>query len=87
MKNHVASCWYNILSVQQKALAEGRIPEHNVDHLITFDVIDYCTFARNQKKYGKFDRVLSCEMIEAVGHGHLGEFFGSLNKYYNHMVY
>jgi cyclopropane-fatty-acyl-phospholipid synthase len=63
------------LSVEQKALAEARVAKEGVGHLITFEVIDYRTFARRPENAGKFDRVLSCEMIEAVGHEHLGEFF------------
>jgi cyclopropane-fatty-acyl-phospholipid synthase len=63
------------LSVEQKALAEERVKEQGLGHLITFEVCDYRTFARRKENRGRFDRVLSCEMIEAVGHEHLGEFF------------
>jgi len=63
------------LSVEQKALADKRVQEWGVEDLITFEVIDYRTFARRPENQGRFDRVLSCEMIEAVGHEHLGEFF------------
>lgn len=61
------------LSVEQKALAEERVEKEGLGHLINFEVIDYRTFARRQDNRGKFDRVISCEMIEAVGHEHLGE--------------
>lgn len=63
------------LSVEQKALAMERVKKEGVEHLITFEVIDYRTFARKKENLGRFDRVLSCEMIEAVGHDHLGEFY------------
>lgn len=63
------------LSVEQKALAEKRVKEEGLGSLITFEVVDYRTFARRKENQGKFDRVLSCEMIEAVGHKHLGDFF------------
>lgn len=63
------------LSVEQKALAEKRVKKEGVEHLITFEVVDYRTFCRRLENRGRFDRVLSCEMIEAVGHKHLGEFF------------
>jgi cyclopropane-fatty-acyl-phospholipid synthase len=63
------------LSVEQKALAEERVKQQGVGDLITFEVVDYRTFARRTENIGAFDRVVSCEMIEAVGHNHLGEFF------------
>jgi cyclopropane-fatty-acyl-phospholipid synthase len=63
------------LSVEQRALALERVKAQGLEDLITFEVIDYRTFARRPSNIGKFDRVLSCEMIEAVGHDHLHEFF------------
>jgi len=68
------------LSVEQKALAEVRVKEEGLGHLITFEVIDYRIFARRKENRQKFDRVLSCEMIEAVGHNHLGEFFWAVEQ-------
>lgn len=68
------------LSVEQKALAEERVQKEGLQDLITFEVIDYRTFARRAENLGKFDRVLSCEMIEAVGHRHLGEFFWAVER-------
>lgn len=68
------------LSVEQKALAEERVRKEGLGHLITFEVIDYRTFARRKDNLGKFDRVLSCEMIEAVGHDHLTEFFWAVEQ-------
>lgn len=68
------------LSVEQKALAEERVAKEGLGHLITFEVIDYRTFARRKDNLGKFDRVLSCEMIEAVGHDHLVEFFWAVEQ-------
>jgi cyclopropane-fatty-acyl-phospholipid synthase len=68
------------LSVEQKALAEERVQKAGLQDLITFEVIDYRTFARQPRNRGKFDRVLSCEMIEAVGHDHLGEFFWAVEQ-------
>jgi len=63
------------LSVEQRALAMERVKKEGLEDLITFEVIDYRTFARKKENLGRFDRVLSCEMIEAVGHDHLGEFY------------
>lgn len=68
------------LSVEQKALAEARVEKEGLGHLITFEVVDYRTFARRKENAGKFDRILSCEMIEAVGHEHLGEFFWAVEQ-------
>ncbi|KAL7548553.1 hypothetical protein ACHAWF_011841 [Thalassiosira exigua] len=68
------------LSVEQKALAEERVKKEGLGHLIHFEVIDYRTFARRGDNRGKFDRVISCEMIEAVGHEHLGEFFWAVEQ-------
>lgn len=68
------------LSVEQMALATERVKKEGLDHLITFEVCDYRTFARRPENRGKFDRVLSCEMIEAVGHEHLGEFYWAVEQ-------
>jgi cyclopropane-fatty-acyl-phospholipid synthase len=68
------------LSVEQKALAEQRVREHGVESLVSFEVVDYRTFARRKENRGKFDRVLSCEMIEAVGHEYLGSFYWAVEQ-------
>jgi len=68
------------LSVEQKALAEDRVEKEGLGHLITFEVVDYRVFARRKENRGRFDRVVSCEMIEAVGHEHLGEFFWAVEQ-------
>ena len=68
------------LSVEQKALAEERVRKEKLEHLITFEVCDYRTFARRTENHGRFDRVLSCEMIEAVGHKYLGDFFWTVER-------
>jgi cyclopropane-fatty-acyl-phospholipid synthase len=68
------------LSVEQKALAEKRVKEEGLQGIISFEVVDYRTFARRKENQGRFDRVLSCEMIEAVGHRHLGDFFWAVER-------
>lgn len=68
------------LSVEQKALAERRVTDAGLEHLITFEVVDYRTFARRKENRSHYDRVISCEMIEAVGHEHLGEFFWAVEQ-------
>ncbi len=72
------------LSVEQKALAEERVRRAGLEHLITFEVVDYRIFARRPENQGKFDRVISCEMIEAVGHNHLGEFYWAVEQVLSH---
>jgi cyclopropane-fatty-acyl-phospholipid synthase len=68
------------LSVEQKSLAEKRVKKEGLENLITFEVCDYRTFALHKENRGKFDRVLSCETTEAVGHEHLGEFFWAFEQ-------
>ncbi len=66
------------LSKEQKALAEEKVKEKGLGHLIHFELIDYRVFARRHP--GEFDRIISCEMIEAVGHAHLGEYFHAVGR-------
>ena len=68
------------LSVEQKALAEERVKKEGLGDLITFEVVDYRIFARRKENLGRFDRVLCCEMIEAVGHEHLPEYFWAVEQ-------
>jgi len=60
------------LSSEQLQYATEKVKTRGLDHLITFELVDYRVFA---KRGFKFDRIVSCEMIEAVGHQYLGEFF------------
>ena len=48
--------------------------------MITFQVLDYRTFLRKIENRQKFDRVLCCKMIEAIGHNHLGKFFWAIEQ-------
>jgi cyclopropane-fatty-acyl-phospholipid synthase len=41
------------LSVEQMALATERVKQQGLDHLITFEVCDYRTFARRPENRGK----------------------------------
>ena len=63
------------LSVEQCNLATERVEAAGLSHLITFEIVDYRTFSKNPDSAHAFDRVVSCEMIEAGGHTHLPEFF------------
>jgi cyclopropane-fatty-acyl-phospholipid synthase len=57
------------LSEEQKHLAEERIRAAGLSHLIEIKLIDY------RLVEGQFDKIISVEMIEAVGHEYLGKFF------------
>ncbi len=66
------------LSIAQKEEAERRVRDKKLSHLITFHLVDYRVFADENRK--KFDRIVSCEMIEAVGHNYLRTYFESIDK-------
>ena len=61
------------LSIEQLKYAEVKVKELKLDHLITFELIDYRAFTKQSKV--QFDRIVSCEMIEAVGHKYYPNFF------------
>ncbi|GAV89235.1 LOW QUALITY PROTEIN: CMAS domain-containing protein, partial [Cephalotus follicularis] len=52
--------------------AEMKVREAGLQDYIKFHLCDY----RQLPKSHKYDRVISCEMIEAVGHEYMEEFFG-----------
>ncbi|XP_028769570.1 uncharacterized protein LOC114727032, partial [Neltuma alba] len=60
------------LSKEQLKLAEKRVRDAGLQDNIKFLLCDY----RQLPKTCKFDRIISCEMIEAVGHEYMEEFFG-----------
>ncbi|XP_027935120.1 uncharacterized protein LOC114190436 isoform X5 [Vigna unguiculata] len=60
------------LSKEQLKLAEQRVKDAGLQDSIKFLLCDY----RQLPKTFKFDRIISCEMIEAVGHEYMEEFFG-----------
>jgi cyclopropane-fatty-acyl-phospholipid synthase len=66
------------LSQEQHDLAVERVRARGLSHLITFEIVDYRVFAEAHK--GEFDRILSIEMIEAVGHNYFPSFMASLDK-------
>jgi cyclopropane-fatty-acyl-phospholipid synthase len=49
-----------------------------LSHLMTFELVDYRVFA--QQHPGEFDRIISCEMIEAVGHNYLPSYFAAVER-------
>ncbi|CAM9148653.1 unnamed protein product [Chrysoparadoxa australica] len=66
------------LSKEQLALAQQRVKHEGLEHLVTFELIDYRDFA--QAHPAEFDSIISCEMIEAVGHNYLGVFFAAVER-------
>lgn len=65
------------LSEEQLSLARERARESGVSDLVQFDLVDY----RNLPKSGVlYDRVVSIEMLEAVGHEYLPEFFRTVDS-------
>ena len=62
------------LSEQQLELARQRVQEAGVADLVQVELCDY----RNLN--GQFDKIVSIEMIEAVGHENLGAFFSKCDQ-------
>jgi cyclopropane-fatty-acyl-phospholipid synthase len=62
------------LSEQQAAEARARVRAAGVDHLVDIRVVDY------REVRGSFDRVVSIEMLEAVGHRYLGTYFATIDR-------
>ncbi|XP_057423924.1 uncharacterized protein LOC130717628 isoform X2 [Lotus japonicus] len=60
------------LSKEQLKVAEKRVKDEGLQDHIKFILCDY----RQLPKTRKYDRIISCEMIEAVGHEYMEEFFG-----------
>ena len=56
------------ISKDQKALAEERIKEHQCSDLVEVKLLDY------RELKGQYDKLVSIEMIEAVGHNYIGTY-------------
>lgn len=65
------------LSREQLALANKRASAAGVADRVKFELVDYRVLASREEC---FDRVVSVEMIEAVGHEFLGTFFAAVEK-------
>lgn len=76
-EKYVCKVYGITLSTEQKAMAEEKVRAKGLEHLINFELVDYRLFA---KTGAQFDRIVSCEMIEAVGHNHFNDFFESINS-------
>lgn len=62
------------LSEEQYQLAKQRVAMEGLEDRIHLHVIDYRLVT------GKFDRIVSIEMLEAVGHEYLGDYFAALER-------
>nr|GLL41197.1 Mycolic acid cyclopropane synthase [Ipomoea trifida] len=60
------------LSEQQLKYAEAKVREAGLQDNIRFLLCDYRQLPDNSR----YDRIISCEMLEAVGHEFMNEFFG-----------
>ncbi|XP_076948198.1 uncharacterized protein LOC143620373 isoform X2 [Bidens hawaiensis] len=60
------------LSEEQLRYAETKVKQAGLQDRIKFLLCDYRQLPQNYK----FDRIISCEMLEAVGHEYMEEFFG-----------
>ncbi|WRT64038.1 uncharacterized protein IL334_000965 [Kwoniella shivajii] len=69
------------LSSQQKALAEDRIKKAGLAGRVRVWLMDYRKLPESWK--GTFDRVVSIEMLEAVGKEFIPGYFGVLNEMLN----
>ncbi|KAL1224825.1 putative (S)-tetrahydroprotoberberine N-methyltransferase 2 [Cardamine amara subsp. amara] len=59
------------LSIEQLKYAEAKVKEAGLEDRITFELCDYRQLSDTQK----YDRIIACEMIEAVGHEFMDIFF------------
>jgi cyclopropane-fatty-acyl-phospholipid synthase len=62
------------LSEEQATLARQRISEAGVADLVEIRIVDY------REVEGRFDRIVSIEMLEAVGHRYLGTYFATIDR-------
>ena len=65
------------MSAEQLAEAQARVTAAGLDDKVTLLFCDYRDVVR---RFGPaaFDAVVSCEMIEAVGHEHLSTYFQTI---------
>jgi cyclopropane-fatty-acyl-phospholipid synthase len=62
------------LSEEQAALARERVAAAGLDHLVDIRIVDY------REVEGSYDRIVSIEMLEAVGHRFLGTYFEAIDR-------
>ncbi len=62
------------ISENQLALAREKARERGLDHLVSFALTDY------REVSAEFDKIVSIEMLEAVGHAYHRRFFAALDR-------
>jgi cyclopropane-fatty-acyl-phospholipid synthase len=62
------------LSEEQAALARQRVAEAGLEDLVEIRIVDY------REVEGRYDRIVSIEMLEAVGHRYLGTYFATIDR-------
>jgi cyclopropane-fatty-acyl-phospholipid synthase len=62
------------LSEEHAAYARERMRREGLDHLVDIRIVDY------REVEGRFDRIVSIEMLEAVGHRFLGSYFETIDR-------
>jgi cyclopropane-fatty-acyl-phospholipid synthase len=62
------------LSEEQARLARQRVHEAGLDHLVEIRIVDY------REVTGSYDRIVSIEMLEAVGHRYLATYFATIDR-------
>jgi cyclopropane-fatty-acyl-phospholipid synthase len=62
------------LSTEQATYARGRMRREGLDHLVDIQLVDY------REVEGQFDRIVSIEMLEAVGHRYLDDYFEQVDR-------
>eukprot|EP00127_Corallochytrium_limacisporum_P002581 Clim_evm17s134 gene=Clim_evmTU17s134 len=65
-------------SSEQKEYADALILKLGLSERVSYELVDYRVFGRKTQR--QFDRILSCEMMEAVGHEFLPDFFGNMDR-------
>lgn len=68
------------LSTEQKELAEERIREAGLEDRIEVQLCDYRALPPPQNENGAYDKIVSIEMLEAVGKEFLVTYFECINR-------
>lgn len=65
------------LSKEQLKYAQEKVKRLGLDHLIEFKILDYRDLVKEKEIY---DKIVSIEMIEAVGDEYMEEYFSTLHR-------
>lgn len=76
-KNYGCKVTSITLSVEQLKYAQKRVASLGLNHLIEFKILDYRDLVKENKIY---DKIVSIEMIEAVGDEFMEDYFSTLHS-------